>query len=127
MAVGGVTLALMILSFFLKDFLLALILAMGGGLLLIYGNRPPIDVTFALTPKGLRIRDDLYLYAHLLSFSLRERTLLVRSGKILATRLHLPLPPELTDEVVKEYLAERLPESEEPDTLLEVLAEYIGL
>ena len=126
---GGV---IALLALLLKNFLLAVIAVLGAFTIILYGARPPAVINFALTAKGVRVKDRLYPYDYLKSFWVDEekgegkRKIIVESKKILLSHIILPLAPEVRSDKVRHYLAAFLPEVRHEDSLADAIGDVLG-
>ncbi len=127
---GAVAGALILLAVLFKDFLFAVVLLLGAFTIMMYAARPPVLIDFALTKKGLRIKDRLYPYDHLKSFwvsdEYHKRKIIVESDRLVLPHLIVPLPPNIDDEEAREYLLQYLPEMRHEESLIDLLADYLG-
>ncbi len=117
---GILTVSGAVASLLLGNILFAIVLMLGGTLAGLGALRSPAIITFAVTPRGIRINDKLFPYTTLECFYIDEDhyfgpQLLVRSEKLFMPLLIIPLPEELQEEI-EMMIAERIPEShlEEP-------------
>lgn len=125
---GGVV-ALLALLF--KNFLLAVIAVLGAFTMILFGARPPAVINFALTAKGVKIKERLYPYDYLKSFWVEDqdegkRKIIVESKKILLPHIILPLPPEVRSDEARHYLAAFLPEVRHEDSLADAIGDILG-
>lgn len=128
-ALAIITVSIIIGALFFGNFLFALLAGLCGLAVSLAASRPPRIITFSVSPRGIRIDDDLYPYTTLQSYHIDEDDpkgpqLLVLSQRHLMPLLVLPIPDDYIDEI-EDILNPRLPEEylEEPFfmKLLEVL------
>jgi hypothetical protein len=130
--VGIVGSAVALLALLFKNFLLAVIFILGAFTMILYGARPPAIINFALTPKGVRVKDHLYSYDYLKSFWVDDekgegkRKIIVESKKVLMPHIILPLAPEVHSDEARHYLAVFLPEERHEDSLADVIGDVLG-
>ena len=129
--VGVIGVVLIVLAILFKNFLFAILLLIGTFAVLLYAARPPQHVDFALSPKGIKVKNRVYLYRHLTSFWVIDdpadrRKIIVESEKVLLPHMVLPLPEHLEPESIRDYLRQHLPEVHHDEPLTDVVAEYFG-
>lgn len=128
---AGIIVAILILSSLIfKNFLFAIIVLLGAFTAMMYGARPPEMITFALTPKGLRIKDRLYLYHDLKSFWVSDeyhhRKIIVESSRLILPHIIVPLPEKVTDAEARDFLLQYLAEERHEESLIDLIADYFG-
>ena len=128
--IGGAALGLVLIAILLKNFLFAIIILLGAFTVMLYGARLPSLIYFALTPKGLRVKDRLYPYNYLRSFWISDehakRKIIIESDRLLLPHLIILLPPEIDDVEAREYLLQYLPEVQHEESLIDLLTDYLG-
>lgn len=129
-ALAIVALAIVIAAILLGNLLFAIVITLGALLVALVSLRGPATVSFAITPRGVRIDDELHPYASLASFCLDEEDprgpqLLLRSKRALVPLLVLPIPEDAVEEI-DDALAERLPEEHLEESLAQRLLEFLG-
>lgn len=138
LGIGIGALALIAIAIWTSNFLLAILVIIAAFTLALHHHKGPALVTYALTPRGVRIDDRLYPYENLNSFWLEEWVvatpeqgghwrLRFDSSKALLPHLTLPLPEAVDNTQVKAYLLAFLPEERHDESLIEALAEFLGL
>ena len=124
------TLALILVALLLKNILFAVLLAIGGFALMMHGTRLPDLVKYRLSPKGVRIHDQLFPYERLHSFWVhdegRRRQIIIQVNRLILPHLVLPLPDEISDEQAREFLLQYLPEEHHDESLADMLFDYLG-
>ena len=122
--------ALVLLALLLKNILFAIVLVVGGFALLIHGAKMPERLKYALTAKGARIGAQLFPYDRLHSFWVsdesRRRQVIIQIHRVILPHLVLPLPEELSDDQVREFLLQHLPEERHEESLADMLGDYFG-
>lgn len=128
--VGVVGFIFLIVAVLLKNFLFAIIALLGTFTVVMYGARAPEMTTFALTPKGIRVRNRLYPYDNLHSFWVHDERhpnkIIVESEHTFLPHMVIPLPPEITHEQAREYLLQYLPEVRHEESLVDIIWENLG-
>lgn len=129
-AVGIIAIALSVTSVIYGNILFAIFIIIGTFTLLMYAARAPRNTRFELTRKGVIVNDILYPYHTLESFWVHdyddEGVLIIKSEKILMPYIVIPLPDNIDNEMVQEFLFEYLEEEEHPESLSEKVMEYLG-
>jgi len=129
-AVGIIAIALATTAVIYENILFAIFIVIGTFTLLMYAARAPRNVHFELTRKGIVINNTLYPYHTLESFWVHdygdEGVLIIKSEKVLMPYLVIPLPDEIDNETVQEFLFDYLPEEEHPESLSEKVMEFLG-
>lgn len=127
-AVGIVTVGFLALALILKNFLFAIIVAIAGFTLAVYGARPPRVIPFAITSRGVKIGNVLYPYETLKSFWINYdpphiREIYLISKKFLMPQISLPLAGTDPNEV-REHLLKFLEEKEIQESLSDTIARF---
>ncbi len=127
---GIITISTTVAAILLGNTLFAIVLLMSGVVIGITATREPLEISYAVTQRGLRIDDKLYPYSTLESFYIDEDhhfgpQLLVRSEKMLMPLLVLPLPEEYVDDI-EDIIASRLPEEHLEEPLFHKILEFFG-
>lgn len=112
------------------NILFAIVIVLSAVLMAVVSMRKPSIVPYAITPRGMRVDDELYPYATLESFCIDEEApsgpqLILKSSGMLRPLMVIPLPPEAIEEV-DTILAERLPEEHLEESLAHRLLEFLG-
>ncbi len=127
--VGLVAFLGIILSIVFKNFLLAIIILIGGFSSMMYGSRKPESIGCEINPRGIKIKDLMFPMSNLESFSLREEfephTLYLKTKKLFSPKIAIPLN-EVEPEIIRKFLSVYLPEEEHQESLLELIAERFG-
>jgi|SRR6185436_10344385 len=128
--IGIVSAVLILASILFKNFLFAIILLLGSFTAMLYAARPPQPLDFALTPKGIRIKDRLYPYDSVHSFwvsdDYHKRKIIIESDRLILPHLIIPLPAEVSDETARTYLLAYLPEQRHEESLADMIADALG-
>jgi hypothetical protein len=127
---GSIAVLFVLIAIILKNFLFAVILLVGGFTAMLYAARPPELIYFALTPKGVRIKNRLYPYDQLQSFWVndnnRKRKIILESERFFLPHLIIPLPAEVSDEEARAYLLPLLAEVRHEESLADIIADTLG-
>jgi hypothetical protein len=124
---GLIAASAVIIAIVLMNFLLAIIIVLGTSILLWYAARQPEVLKFTLTPKGLRVKNDLYPFKNLDAFWILEdkNKLILRMHRFFLPHLVIPLG-YVNHTEVKDYLRRYLQEEEQEESLIDVIAERFG-
>ncbi len=127
---GMVTVAVAVASIVLGNTLFGILVLVGGFVISLAAARPPRIIPYEISTRMIRIDDISYPYSTLRSFYIDEENptgpqLLVKSQKMFAHLLVLPLPEEYVDEV-EELVASRLPEEFLEEPIFVKIAERFG-
>ncbi|MEK7552875.1 MAG: hypothetical protein AAB505_02085 [Patescibacteria group bacterium] len=129
LVVGGGMLILILLAVLMKNFLLGVLILLGGLALILHALTPSEKADVLVTRHGIQIKQSLYPYEHLHSFWIHDdqpnKKVTLRSAKGLTPNLHLPLPNEFDHEELRLFLLERLPEKRHEPNLVDALVEYL--
>jgi hypothetical protein len=103
-----------IAALLLGNVLFAIVIAIGGALSGIGALREPHIISYAITPRGIRINERLYPYTTLECYCIDEEhtmgpQLFVKSEKFFMPLLIIPLPEDAQEEI-ENMIAERIPE-----------------
>ena len=115
-ALGIIVVSSAVVAVLFQNILFALLLIVGGFTLALLTSRPPRELTFSLTPRGVLIENSLYPYKMLASFYVKDRetnnpVLIIDASRFLTP--HIIASLATTDaEAVHAYLLEYLPEEE---------------
>ena len=117
-------------AFIFGNYLLAVVVLLGGGVMAGIASREPEIIHYAITPRGLRVDEKLYPYSTLDAFYIDEEDprgpqLLARSTSALTHLVIMPLPEEHLDDI-EEILTGRLPEEHLEEPLSTKLLESLG-
>ena len=118
--VGIIGVASAAAAIILGDTLFGVVILLGTVTVILFAQREPKILPFAVTTRGIRMGSELFPYSTLESFHIDDENpggpqLIVRSNRILLPLLILPIPEEYLDEI-DDLLGSRLPEEhlEEP-------------
>jgi hypothetical protein len=122
----------MIIAIISKNYLLAVLLLMGGVMLGLYANDRPEPVHVEVSERGIKLNDDLYIYETMQSFWMyrdhknRDQIVLVTGRKIMPQRI-ISLPESIPALEIRRYLMEHLEEKESKPTMIDIIADSFGL
>jgi len=129
--VGGATVALIILSYFIDNFLFAIISIIGGFSVALLGAKKPSTLNFKITEKGVQIENKMFLFSDMESFCINEELAYEPRlfTKMKAGFLHvITYPIHKEDiEIIKEFLKKHLKEEETPEPFASILIRLIGV
>jgi hypothetical protein len=117
-------------AFLFGNFLFALVILLGAGVVSLRAIKPPKVVSFMVGNRGVRLGDKLLPYSNLESYRVDEDdpfgpTLLLKTKQIHMPLLTMPLPEEYVDEI-EDLLRDRLPEEDLEEPLAHKLLELLG-
>lgn len=120
--------ALILTAIFLNNFLFIVLIIIAVFTLFLHAARHPERVSFAITPQGIRIKNDLYPFGELESFWVHDEAeaeeLYVKSSRALS---YLRLPLDDTDpDHVRAYLLHHLKEKRVEIGVIDTVAEFLG-
>ncbi len=129
---GIVVVTISVIAIISGNYLLAVLLILGGIMLGFYANDKPIPAHIELSERGIKINADLFIYASIKSFWVykdhrnRDRLVIVTGGKILPIRV-VTLSPDIPATDVRNYLLNFLAEKETKPSMIDLIAETVGL
>lgn len=127
--VGGAGVVLFIIALLTKNFLFAVLIIIGTGLIILLGTRPPELITFSLTPQGLQVKDQLYLYRNIVAFGLKDHEqphkLMMHVNRYFAPHLIIPLE-DIDPELIRATLRPILPEVHFEESFVDLMIEALG-
>lgn len=123
---GIIAIVLIIIALWTKNFIFALIIILATFSVFIWAQKQPKKITFSLTPRGLKIQDTVYTFDNLKSFWIfyeppEIKYLSIESKKLFMPRIVIPIDDENPNEIRK-YLLKYLPEEEQHESLIDILA-----
>ncbi|HEY4476377.1 MAG TPA: hypothetical protein VJB69_00055 [Candidatus Paceibacterota bacterium] len=128
--VGFLSVAFVIGTIVMKNFLLAILIILGAFTLVLYARRPPRVIHIAVNRRGIQIHKSLFPFHTLRSFWIHDeedgaRKIIIQSEKLLMPHIHLPLNDDLDHEALRTFLLDFLPEVPHRPTIVDLLAEYL--
>ncbi len=128
--IGGATAVLMLVAILFNNFLFAILLLVGGFALALHGAKIPELVHYSLTPKGIRLNDQLFPYDRLRSFWITNEhvghKVIIQIDRLLLPHLVLPMTEDVNGEHLREYLLQYLAEERHEESLADMLFDYLG-
>ena len=129
-AVFILTIALVVVAYFLSNFLFGVFVLIAGFTVALYGAKRPRRVTFSLLPQGIQIDQRIYSYRSLKSFWVHydpphKKEISIVSKKMLVPRIDLPLG-DIDPNAVREILIKFLRETEHHESLPNNIAKHLG-
>ena len=116
-SVGLVTLAIVIVSIYFKNYLFGILILLGVGTLTYLTIRKPQVMTIIISDKGIRIQNEFFPYRNLRAFWIEEepqhtgdRHLLVLTDRIYSPVIALPLGDDIPDEIIRKGLLPHMKE-----------------
>ncbi len=108
----------------------AVISILAGFVLYVFSQKQPQNLTFQVTPKGIRIGEELYDYETLDSFWIfydppEIKEVVIKTHAYLTPKLHLPLENEDPNEI-REILQKYLPEEKQNHSIIDNIARGLG-
>lgn len=127
---GIITIVAVITTFFLGNFLFAILLAVSGFTMGLIANKEPAVIPFAVSTRGLRVGSILYPYSTLECFYIDEENphgpqLLARSNRLFMPLIIMPLPEEYVDDI-EDILEMKLTEEHLEEPLAHKILEIFG-
>lgn len=121
-----------ILSLIAHNYLLAVLLMIGGILLSIYANDRPRSVHVELSARGIKMNDALYTYETLKSFWMYQdhqnhnRLIIVTGRPVMPERI-VTLPDTISPLELRNHLLKFMEEKETKPSIIDVLVDAIGV
>jgi hypothetical protein len=114
LALAVIVVALVVAAVLFGNVLLALLFGVAGGVLAMSAAKRPAIVPYAVTVRGIKVEDELFPYANLVSFHIDEEDprgpqLLVKTNRRSIPLLVLPIPVMHVDDI-ETLLKYKLPE-----------------
>lgn len=121
-----------IIAIISKNYLLAILLVLGGTMLGMYANDKPAPVIVEISERGIKLNKDLYIYETIESFWMfkdhrdNNQIMIVTGRKVLPQRI-ISLPDTVPVIEIRNFLLEKIEEKETKPTLIDTLAQSFGL
>jgi hypothetical protein len=121
-----------VLAIIAHNYLLAVLLILGGLLLGFYANDKPHPVHVELSERGIRMNKDLYTYETLKSFWMYQdrqnnNRLMIVTGRPVMPQRIVTLSETTSPNELRAYLLRYLEEKETKQSIIDILAEAIGV
>lgn len=130
-ALGIIAIAAAATSIIFSNVLFAIVIVIGAFTLGINASKPPAQIRFKITRRGIIINNILHPYSTLESFWVEDENeyeqpkLLVKSKKLLAPHIVIPIEDVSSDDV-RDYVLEYLDEEEDSESLAQKIMEFFG-
>lgn len=130
-ALGTVTAALLGYSLYTQNFLFSIVIVLASFVWYAYAHRPPHQIDFAITTRGIQIQNRLYEFGDLKSFWIffdppHVKELSIESKKTFMPFLKIPLG-DMKPTIVREQLIKFIPEQKQEETLTDIVSRRFGL
>ncbi len=124
------TFGLVVVAYFLNNFLFGVFVLIAGFTVALYGAKRPRTVRFAVLAQGIQVDKKIYTFRSLKSFWIHydpphKKEVSLVSKKLLVPRITLPLG-DTDPNQVREVLIKFLREREHHESLVENLAKYLN-
>lgn len=128
-AVGILTVALIIVSILLKNFLFSIIIGISGFSLLMYGAKKPNKINFSISNQGIQIGKKLYLFENLNFFWIDydppyKKQLILESKKLLMPHILIPIG-DANHEMIREALLSFIKEKRIEEPISETISKFL--
>lgn len=130
-ALGVIALSLVLAAVILDNFLLAVLVALGGFSLALYGARKPRIVAFKIDPRGITAGDKLYDYESIKKFWInydppRRKEMFIESKKTFSPLITIELG-DADPETVRNYLLRYIKEEKIEEPFITTLARILRI
>lgn len=132
-AVGIITISAFIIAILFNNYILSVLIIIGGGCMILFGNKEPDHVRFEINGAGVLINKTLYPFGTLHSFWVQNNDhlelpsmLFIRSNKPLVPLIHIPLIWDIDPEDLRNHLLEHIPEEEYGVPFSHRVMHYLG-
>lgn len=127
LAVAGI-----VLSIIARNYLLAVLLALGIVLIFYYASRTPHVVTIKLTQKGLVIDGMLYRYKNIISFWVYEtpeqsHRMILHVDRQYLPYFTIPVPKNVDHDELRMFMKRYTAEVEKREPTLDAIMRHVGL
>jgi len=128
--VGGGALVMLLIAFWQKNFFFAIFIILALIVVVAFGNRRPQVFEFSIYEDGIVIGKDFFSFDGLESFSLRVRPhrldeIIFKKKKTFNPYLRLPIDAKSAAQV-KTILIKKLNETEYHESIIDLIAEWLG-
>ncbi|MCA9353168.1 hypothetical protein KC901_03225 [Patescibacteria group bacterium] len=129
--VGGVGVALIVISIIMGNYLFAFLIAIGAFLMMNMASREPLSMSVAISEKGVEIHNDMYNYNSLYSFWVTynkkgEPILLLLSDKRISPIVSIVIDDNIDLMELRNYLLQFIEEQEMKESLTDRIIDRIG-
>ncbi len=130
LGVGLVGFILVLLAIWQRNFFFAVFIAIAAAVLVAMGRKRPSVVEFVVNEEGITVGKHFSPFEQFQGFSLRERPerlheLVLTKKAVVAPFVKIPVDAHAAVQV-RELLVAKLPEVEYQESLLDVIAEWLG-
>ncbi len=131
-ALGIIIVVGVVLCIISHNYLLAVLLAVGGSMIGYYANDKPKPVHVELSDRGIRLDQDLYTYDSMGNFWMHtdhknRNRLTIITGRKVMPQTTVTLPDSVSATELRAYLMRFLEEKEIKPSIIELIAESVGL
>ena len=121
-----------ILAIIAQNYLLVVLLILGGTLLGFYANDRPHPISVEISARGIKFNKELYTYETMQSFWMYTdpkgiHKLLVVTGRPVMPERIVTLPETIPPTQIRNFLLQHLPEKETAPSAMDIVAESMGL
>ncbi|MBT3729800.1 hypothetical protein HON59_01455 [bacterium] len=130
-ALGIIAIAAAATSIIFSNVLFAIVILIGAFTVGINASKPPAQVRFKITSRGITIDNTLRPYSSLESFWVADENeheqpkLLVKSKKLLAPHIVIPIE-NISPDDIRDYILDYLEEEEDTESLAQKIVEFFG-
>lgn len=115
-----------------KNYLLSVILLLGGFLVGYHANDKPGSVHVSISEHGIKINKDLYMYENIVSFwmytdQFGKNRLILKTNRNMAPQHILRFSDDLPANEIRAYLKRYIEEKEEKPSIIHIIADGFGL
>ncbi|PCI89741.1 hypothetical protein COB18_02960 [Candidatus Kaiserbacteria bacterium] len=130
-ALGIVAISSAVVAILFQNFLFAILIVVGSFTIALLSQKPPRELTFTLTPRGIMIDDALFPYQMMIAFWVEGRdsedpTLIIDLQRFMVPHIIVSLT-DVNTEQVHTYLSEHLPEKELKEPFGQRILEKLGV
>jgi hypothetical protein len=131
-ALGIIAVSTALTAVLFSNFLFALLILVAAATMTVVAKRPPKTVSFALSGRGIWVDEKLYPYSSIRAFWIEQGengigTLFVDTDHISNPDLIIPIPTNISESAVREYLLENnVVEEEMREPLSHRMMEFFG-
>lgn len=132
-AVGIITVSAFIIAILFNNYILSILILLGGLCMILFGNKEPEHFRFEINGAGVLIDNVLYPFGTLHSFWVENgdhlgvpSVLLIRSSKPLVPLIHIPLIWDIDPEIVRAHLLEHIPEEQHRGSVSHRIMDFLG-
>ncbi|NBV42507.1 hypothetical protein EBR96_07045 [bacterium] len=129
---GIVVVTGIVIAIISKNYLMVILLAVGGIMLAIYANDRPDPVHVEISERGIKLNQELYLFETIQSFWMyrdhknHDQIIIVTGRKIMPQRI-VSLPDDIPATELRSFLLRFITEKEAKPTIIDTLAGSFGL